>query len=408
MSYSQFGYSYPPSSQLMVGSQAGSSPGTCCEPTTASEGLATTYDPCILSTYGPRFYPATSYPAEAAPSTIYPSFNSYSVKDGGDPWRGLPPTSYYYADPTLSAYGYGGLDLNSARRKNVTRDSTTTLKAWLNEHRKNPYPTKGEKIMLAIITKMTLTQVSTWFANARRRLKKENKMTWEPRNKIDQEDDSQSADLNDTDRRNDGIGAAQTYPPEEEISPYAHQDQERPIYPTSCEPIAELTPPTSTEAHSPDIEALMSPPDSKEAVVDQSKPKIWSLADTATSKSPPPVQGPEPCSWYSAPTSHPSPPYNPPNYMGTYATAALPTDTPPQTPPNMKVSSLHLSPPNYHTSLTYFGNATGMCAANIPSHVHEDKLVPCPGHVTEVNLPTADYRPDYPTDDYSLHYRPVH
>jgi hypothetical protein len=41
--------------------------------------------------------------------------------------------------------------------------------------RKNPYPTKAEKIMLAIITRMTLTQVSTWFANARRRLKKENK-----------------------------------------------------------------------------------------------------------------------------------------------------------------------------------------------------------------------------------------
>lgn len=30
--------------------------------------------------------------------------------------------------------------------------------------------------MLAIITRMTLTQVSTWFANARRRLKKESKM----------------------------------------------------------------------------------------------------------------------------------------------------------------------------------------------------------------------------------------
>lgn len=58
------------------------------------------------------------------------------------------------------AYG----DLNgAARRKNVTRDSTTTLKAWLNEHRKNPYPTKGEKIMLAIITKMTLTQVKMNF-----------------------------------------------------------------------------------------------------------------------------------------------------------------------------------------------------------------------------------------------------
>uniref|UniRef100_A0A1I8IUV5 Homeobox domain-containing protein n=1 Tax=Macrostomum lignano TaxID=282301 RepID=A0A1I8IUV5_9PLAT len=72
----------------------------------------------------------------------------------------------------------------SARRKNATRETTSILKAWLNEHKKNPYPTKGEKIMLAIITTMTLTQVSTWFANARRRLKKENKMTWStPTNK---------------------------------------------------------------------------------------------------------------------------------------------------------------------------------------------------------------------------------
>ncbi|TPP57174.1 Iroquois-class homeodomain protein IRX-1 [Fasciola gigantica] len=61
------------------------------------------------------------------------------------------------------------------------------LKAWLNEHRKNPYPTKGEKIMLALITKMSLTQVSTWFANARRRLKKENKVTWNVRNRTTSE-----------------------------------------------------------------------------------------------------------------------------------------------------------------------------------------------------------------------------
>lgn len=48
--------------------------------------------------------------------------------------------------------------------------------------------------MLAIITKMTLTQVSTWFANARRRLKKENKMTWEPKNKTDDDDDALVSD----------------------------------------------------------------------------------------------------------------------------------------------------------------------------------------------------------------------
>ena len=84
------------------------------------------------------------------------------------------------------------MDLNGARRKNATRETTATLKAWLSEHKKNPYPTKGEKIMLAIITKMTLTQVSTWFANARRRLKKENKMTWEPKNRNDDDDDDDS------------------------------------------------------------------------------------------------------------------------------------------------------------------------------------------------------------------------
>ena len=97
------------------------------------------------------------------------------------------------------------MDLNgAARRKNATRETTNTLKAWLYEHRKNPYPTKGEKIMLAIITKMTLTQVSTWFANARRRLKKENKMTWSPRNRCaDDDDDGDKSDNDDNDNDND-------------------------------------------------------------------------------------------------------------------------------------------------------------------------------------------------------------
>ena len=97
------------------------------------------------------------------------------------------------------------MDLNgAARRKNATRETTNTLKAWLYEHRKNPYPTKGEKIMLAIITKMTLTQVSTWFANARRRLKKENKMTWSPRNRCaDDDDDGDKSNDEDNDNDND-------------------------------------------------------------------------------------------------------------------------------------------------------------------------------------------------------------
>ena len=63
--------------------------------------------------------------------------------------------------------------------------------------------------MLAIITKMTLTQVSTWFANARRRLKKENKMTWTPKNGSrdsddddDEDDDKRDGDEADFESRN--------------------------------------------------------------------------------------------------------------------------------------------------------------------------------------------------------------
>ncbi|VDP22910.1 unnamed protein product [Schistosoma margrebowiei] len=112
-------------------------------------------------------------------------------------------------DPHLLNFYSGSccpVELTSTnRRKNATRETTSLLKSWLNEHRKNPYPTKGEKIMLALITKMSLTQVSTWFANARRRLKKENKVTWNLRTDClsDVEHDEQSIENDDIDDDND-------------------------------------------------------------------------------------------------------------------------------------------------------------------------------------------------------------
>ncbi|XP_059176294.1 Iroquois homeobox protein 5a-like [Physella acuta] len=114
----------------------------------------------------------------------------YDLKESAEAWRQLAASQPGFPYDPMAMYPYGP-------GKNATRENTNTLKAWLYEHRKNPYPTKGEKIMLAIITKMTLTQVSTWFANARRRLKKENKMTWSPRNRS--EDGSDDVDNNDDD-----------------------------------------------------------------------------------------------------------------------------------------------------------------------------------------------------------------
>ena len=37
-----------------------------------------------------------------------------------------------------------------------------------------------------------LSKVSTWFANARRRLKKENKMTWVPKNRTNTDQNNES------------------------------------------------------------------------------------------------------------------------------------------------------------------------------------------------------------------------
>ncbi|XP_014098732.3 homeobox protein caupolican [Bactrocera oleae] len=151
-------------------------------------------------------YPSSEqnpYPSIGVDSSAFysPLSNPYALKEGNagsdmSAWTSasLQPTTGYYSYDPIAAYGYGSSYDLAARRKNATRESTATLKAWLSEHKKNPYPTKGEKIMLAIITKMTLTQVSTWFANARRRLKKENKMTWEPKNKTDDDDEAMLSD----------------------------------------------------------------------------------------------------------------------------------------------------------------------------------------------------------------------
>lgn len=56
--------------------------------------------------------------------------------------------------------------------------NTAVLVKWIEDHQSNPYPTKAEKQYLAFYSGMNLTQLSTWFANARRRIKKIGMKTW--------------------------------------------------------------------------------------------------------------------------------------------------------------------------------------------------------------------------------------
>ncbi|KAK6029406.1 homeobox domain protein [Ostertagia ostertagi] len=146
----------------------------------------------------PGVGPADAFRAMAAQAglpfpVMYPGMQP-DVKPEMMSVGGGPIPSFVF--DVMNPYHPYAAGLDGARRKNATRETTAPLKAWLTDHRKNPYPTKGEKVMLAVMTKMTLTQVSTWFANARRRLKKENKMTWSPQNRRgDDPDDDDLADI---------------------------------------------------------------------------------------------------------------------------------------------------------------------------------------------------------------------
>ncbi|XP_037627865.1 iroquois homeobox 7 [Sebastes umbrosus] len=166
--------------------------------------------------------------------------------------------------------------------KVATRESTGALKAWLNEHLKNPYPTKGEKIMLAIITKMSLTQVSTWFANARRRLKKENRVSWACKGKSDEEEEEEDEQEGESDDAADGSTVQNCHLDE----PDDEEEEERRA------DTDEHVESSALEKHQEDRELALvkkveksdsDHSESKESTASQ-KPKIWSLAETATSE----------------------------------------------------------------------------------------------------------------------------
>ncbi|XP_060760026.1 iroquois-class homeodomain protein IRX-1b [Neoarius graeffei] len=187
-----------------------------------------------------------------------------------------PYGQYQYGDP--------------ARAKSATRETTSTLKAWLQEHKKNPYPTKGEKIMLAIVTKMTLTQVSTWFANARRRLKKENKVTWGRSaddvdgcgydSERDADDEDESAHKHERDEEIDLETVDTDEAEQEERGDVRKEPSEEAKAREQSGSADAPNSPAGSVAASRDVSAGKS--GSAEVSVN-SKPKIWSLAETATS-----------------------------------------------------------------------------------------------------------------------------
>ncbi|KAB1253999.1 Homeobox protein Mohawk, partial [Camelus dromedarius] len=84
---------------------------------------------------------------------------------------GFIPAVQWATFPFATGDRRPGRTAGSEAQRQALQDMARPLKQWLYKHRDNPYPTKTEKILLALGSQMTLVQVSNWFANARRRLK---------------------------------------------------------------------------------------------------------------------------------------------------------------------------------------------------------------------------------------------
>ncbi|XP_071398018.1 iroquois homeobox 7 [Centroberyx affinis] len=231
----------------------------------------------------------------------YPHHRHISHMNNGFDLKAASP--YHHAllargGPFYPPYRPGAAEDPGRVAKVATRESTGALKAWLNEHLKNPYPTKGEKIMLAIITKMSLTQVSTWFANARRRLKKENRVSWACKGKSDEEDEEQEGESEEDES---SLHIHHHLDKRDETEPQgdrADADEDAGVALVSSTPVdARLEMPQQPHDEHKDSELALgkkvdkndsehtpSTLESKENITIQ-KPKIWSLAETATSES---------------------------------------------------------------------------------------------------------------------------
>ncbi|GFQ71764.1 IRO domain-containing protein, partial [Trichonephila clavata] len=178
--------------------------------------------------------------------------------------------------------------------------------------------------------------VSTWFANARRRLKKENKMTWEPRNKTSEGEDRDSSSPRDvkSDDTADDCGDSNLpeflkqecsqYPNKQTFSSVFENTESKPpnkscnsfgldcyrVQTQSSEDSGSGSPSptqsatlqnscyntsgqfTSTKTNPKDhlFGPVVTNNSPYSAISNNNRPKIWSLARTATSDSPPTIR----------------------------------------------------------------------------------------------------------------------
>ncbi|KIK69885.1 hypothetical protein GYMLUDRAFT_53023 [Collybiopsis luxurians FD-317 M1] len=94
----------------------------------------------------------------------------------------LPPSAHPYSSPQMppapSSASRPSQSVNAStlverpqrKRGKLPKETTDFLKAWLHRHSDHPYPSEEEKKQLCHATGLSMSQVSNWMINARRRI----------------------------------------------------------------------------------------------------------------------------------------------------------------------------------------------------------------------------------------------
>lgn len=87
----------------------------------------------------------------------------------------MPSSAPSLASPTARAQASGMppstlVDRPPRKRGKLPKETTDYLKAWLHRHSDHPYPSEEEKKQLCHATGLSMSQVSNWMINARRRI----------------------------------------------------------------------------------------------------------------------------------------------------------------------------------------------------------------------------------------------
>ncbi|KAI7540616.1 hypothetical protein KC331_g9072 [Hortaea werneckii] len=90
------------------------------------------------------------WPAPQASSSPYGGYES-------------PPSQYFMQ--AHYEYSHG----KTRKRSNLPKQSTEIMKTWFDENMSNPYPSEEQKALFSKATGISMTQVSNWFINHRRR-----------------------------------------------------------------------------------------------------------------------------------------------------------------------------------------------------------------------------------------------